>query len=375
MTRSNSPSSTLAIGVIGCGQIAQAVHLPILARLPGVCVTALADVDATRLSQAGARVPRASRFSDYARLLATAEVEAVVVCAPPALHAEVAIAALQAGKHVYLEKPLATTLEDGERVCEAWRHSGRVGMMGFNYRFNRLYRQARSHVCGDRVGPVVAVRSVFATTSDGLPDWKRARSSGGGALLDLASHEIDLVHFVLGQEVVEVFSDVRSLASEGDSAVLQMRLTGGIPAQIFVSLGTTEEAVFEVYGQRGKVSVNRYQNMSAQVTGTRVAGRVRRLWNSLAAVRELPWFVQRLRAEANEPSFAAALAHFLGAIRGRHRACPDFVDGYRSLAVVAAAEESARTGRPATTNLPGLILTSDRGADAVASHGLRSELV
>src|SRR5690349_4476182 len=137
MARSNAPSSTVAIGVIGCGQIAQAVHLPVLSRLPGVRVTALADTDATRLSQAAARVPRAACFSDYARLLATPEVDAVVICAPPALHAEVAVAALKANKHVYLEKPLATTLEDADRVCEVWRQSGRVGMIGFNYRFNR----------------------------------------------------------------------------------------------------------------------------------------------------------------------------------------------------------------------------------------------
>jgi predicted dehydrogenase len=130
-----------------------------------------------------------------------------------------------------------------------------------------------------------------------------------------------------------------------------------------------------VYGQRGKVTVNRYQSVAARVTGTRVDGRLRRLWNSVAAVRELPYFVQRLRAPANEPSFAAALAHFFGAIRGRHRACPDFLDGYRSLSVVSAAEESARTGCPAPTGLPGRGRARDRGAaDAVPSHDLRSEL-
>jgi predicted dehydrogenase len=183
------------------------------------------------------------------------------------------------------------------------------------------------------------------------------------------------VHFVLGEEVVEVFANVRSLKSEGDSAVLQMRLVSGVPAQIFVSLGTKEEAVFEVYGQRGKVTVNRYENLTARVTGTRVDGRLRKLWNGVAAVRELTYFVQRLRAPANEPSFAAALAHFVGAIRGRHRACPDFLDGYRSLSVVSAAEESARTGRPAPTDLAGSACDRDRrAADAAHSHDLRSEL-
>ena len=143
--------------------------------------------------------------------------------------------------------------------------------------------------------------------------------------------------------------------------MLQMRLGDGVPAQVFVSFGTAEEAVFEVHGQRGKVMVNRYQSLAAQVSGARVDGRLRRLRNSIAAVCELPYFVQMLRAEANEPSFAAALADFLGAIRGRHSACPDVLDGYRSLSVVLAAEESARTGRPVPTGLG-----SDGGAVAAA---------
>ena len=372
MTKGN----TLTIGVIGCGQIAQAVHLPILERLPGVRVTALADVDAARLSQAGARVPRAARFSDYARLLATAQVDAVVVCVPPALHAEVAIAALQADKHVYLEKPLATTLDDGERVCEslATVGSGRDDWLQLPLQPAVSASPKRSVRWPYRAG---GRRPISLRDNIGRPARLEARSlvRRWRGMLDLASHDIDLVHFILGDEVVEAFADVRSLTSEGDSAVFQMRVVSGIPAQIFVSLGTAEEAVFEVYGQRGKVTVNRYQSVAARVTGTRVDSRVRRLWNSVAAVRELPWFIQRLRAPANEPSFAAALAHFFGAIRGHHCACPDFFDGYRSLSVIAAAEESARTGRPVPTGLPGRAGDSDRGtADAVASHDLRSEL-
>jgi predicted dehydrogenase len=366
MTRSDSPSSTVSIGFIGCGQIARAIHLPNLSRLPGARVIALADIDVTRLSKAGVQAPRATLFSDYTRLLDMAELDAVVVCAPPAVHAELTIAALQAGKHVYLEKPLATTLEDGRRICAAWRRSGRVGMVGFNYRFNRLYRQAQSHVANGRIGAVVAIRSVFATTPDWLPDWKQAFSTGGGALLDLASHEIDLVHFVLGQEVVKVFADVRSLESEGDSAVLQMRLADGVPVQVFVSLGTAEEAVFEVFGQHGKVTVNRYQSAAARLTGTRVHSRLRSLWNCAETVRELPYFIQRLRATGNEPSYVAALTHFFGAIHGRHHACPDFLDGYRSLSVVAAAENSVRTGRPALVELPGRAVALDRGASGTA---------
>jgi predicted dehydrogenase len=183
------------------------------------------------------------------------------------------------------------------------------------------------------------------------------------------------VHFVLGREVVKVFADVRSLESEGDSAVLQMRLADSVPVQVFVSLGTAEEAVFEVFGQHGKVTVNRYRSVAARLTGMRVHSRLRSLWNGFEAVRGLPYFIQRLRATANEPSYAAALTHFFDAIRGHHHACPDFLDGYRSLSVVSAAEKSVRTCRPAPVELPYRAVVLNHGASGTAcSHDYGSEL-
>ena len=369
MTPHSSSPTTISIGIIGCGRIAQAVHIPILMRLRGARITALADPDATRLSQASALAPHAARFPDYARLLATADVNAVVVSAPPALHSEVAIAALQADKNVYLEKPLATTLEDAERVCDVWRSSGRVGMIGFNYRFNRLYQEARKHLSSGSVGPLVAVRSIFSTTSDRLPDWTRSRSSGGGALLDLASHDIDLIHFLFGRDAVDVSADLRSLENEHDTAVLQMRLADGVPVQLIAAIGTAEEALLEIYGQRGKITVNRYQGLAANVSGQRATGWLGKLWSSAPTVRDLPYFAQKLRAPMHEPSFAVALEHFLGAIRGRHPAGPDFHDGYRSLSVILAAEESARAGRLETIELPAREPDATGAAPSTVSGG------
>jgi myo-inositol 2-dehydrogenase / D-chiro-inositol 1-dehydrogenase len=138
----------LKVGLVGCGRVAQLVHLNILTRLPGAELVALAECDPDRLKQASRRAPGAVTFADYQELLDFPAVDAVVICLPNALHAEATIAALQHGKHVYLEKPLATNPTDGRRVLEVWRRAGLVGMIGFNYRLNPLYQAARQYIHG-----------------------------------------------------------------------------------------------------------------------------------------------------------------------------------------------------------------------------------
>jgi predicted dehydrogenase len=111
-------------------------------RLPDVELIALAEPDVQRRVEASRRAPGAAAYGSYHDLLKMPEVEAVVICLPNALHAEVAVAALEQGKHVYLEKPLATSLDEAQRVVTAWRRAGVVGMIGFNYRFNPLFQAA-----------------------------------------------------------------------------------------------------------------------------------------------------------------------------------------------------------------------------------------
>src|SRR5262245_25838070 len=113
--------ANLKVGLIGCGRISQWVHMGNLARLPNVEIGALAEGDADRREAAAHQVPKAAVFSDYHELLEMRDVDAVIICLPNALHAQAGIAAMERGKHVYLEKPLATSLAEGRRVVEAWR--------------------------------------------------------------------------------------------------------------------------------------------------------------------------------------------------------------------------------------------------------------
>src|SRR6516165_9770703 len=122
-------SSPLKIGLIGCGHIGRVVHLASLRRLPNVEVTSLADADHAVLKTAHAQSPASAPFHNYCELLEQADTEAVVICLPNALHAEAAKLALKKNKHVYLEKPLAVSLDEGRSILETWRESGRVGMI------------------------------------------------------------------------------------------------------------------------------------------------------------------------------------------------------------------------------------------------------
>lgn len=341
--------ATLNVGLIGCGEIARAVHLGALSRCRGLRVAALAESDSRRRDEASRRAPGAAVFSDYRDLLDDPAVDAVVVALPTELHADAAEAAFTAGKHVYLEKPIATSLDGAGRVVEAWRASGRVGMIGFNGRFNPLFMRAAEIVRSGALGELVAARSSMSRAERPLPDWKRSRGDGGGVLLDLASHHADLVVLLFGREVREVFAETRSLLSEDDTAVVHLRLDGGLVVQSLFSLCTADEDRFEIYGRAGRLAVDRVVSFDVEVAGPVAdlarSGWLKRAFSSLPPVRAL---VARLRSPLREPAYDGAFERFASAVRGTDDPSPDLLDGYRSLQVVLAAEESARTGRPVT---------------------------
>jgi predicted dehydrogenase len=363
-----SAASPVAVAVVGCGEIARTVHLPVLRGLPGVRVTALAEPDPVRRAAARALVPDAEAFDSAEPLLAAATADAVVVAAATGAHADLAVSVLDAAKHLYLEKPIATTRLDAHRVLDAWVRSGRVGMMGFNYRANPLLEAARARLRTGAIGRVVAVRTVFSTYA---PDersrdaWRRARASGGGALLDLESHHVDLARWLSGEEITRVSAHVRSHRAEDDTASLLLELSGGATADVLVSLASSEDDRVEVYGDAGRLVVDRYHAHAVRVESLRAGAsplaRAARLASSAYA---LPYALAKRRSVGHEPSFARALGTFVDRVREGCQGRPDLADGAASLAVVLAAEESSRTG--ATVAVTPLSPTGSQSSDALS---------
>jgi predicted dehydrogenase len=241
-----------------------------MATLPGTRLIAVADPDARALASAEQVAPSAARFADYRELLTRDDIDAVVVALPTALHASAGIDVLAARKHLYLEKPIAATLPDAERLVECWRASGRVGAMGFNYRFHPLYLRLRELVRSGEIGTIIAMRSVFAAPTDALPAWKARRDSGGGALLDLGIHHIDLARYLLDREVRTVGAQVHSIKSDNDRVTLDLDLDDGVVAQAFFAFGAVEEDRIEVYGDGGKLTIDRHHSLTVERRPARV---------------------------------------------------------------------------------------------------------
>lgn len=334
--------NSVRLGVIGCGKVACRIHLPALRRVRGAKVVAVADPVPARLAEGAQLAGGVAAFADWKELLRQDTVDAALICTPSALHAECALAALAARKHVYVEKPLASNLSQAESVLRAWEPAGLVGMSGFNYRHHPIYQKMREIVASGTLGQVIAVRSCFTSAGEWIDEWRKTRSLGGGVLLDLAGHHIDLAQFVLGQRVCEVSARVASLRSEQDTAWTHMTLENGVPMQSFFSLRGTDSNRFEIYGESGRATVDYLAGTLEIVSPGR-----RKLAQRVSAVLGQGWsrFKHGL-AGGRDPSYALAFSTFVNAIAdGRQRIAPDLRDGFHVLQVIDAAEQSAATGQ------------------------------
>jgi myo-inositol 2-dehydrogenase/D-chiro-inositol 1-dehydrogenase len=334
----------IRIGLLGCGRIARIHHIPILARESGVELATLADPDPGRRADARASVPRARESSDWRAVLDDDSIDAVVICLPTGLHAAAARASFEAGKDVYLEKPVAMTLDGARDAARAWRASGRIGMVGFNQRFHPLVLKARDLIREGRIGRLIAARASTLSARRELPEWKRRRAEGGGALLDLASHHADLARFLFAEEVREVSASVRSIFSEDDDASITMTMESGLRMDSRVSFATVGESRFEVLGDQGRIVVDRVEGRMHVDPLEAPSGAVARLAREATRLVGAPRAARSILSRAEDPSYRGALSAFAKATRDRTRPSPDIEDGVRSLAIVLAAETAAREG-------------------------------
>jgi len=348
--------SVPGIGVIGCGTIARYQHLPHLHRSRSARLVAAADPDAEvrrRVAQRYA-IPVVAEATE---LLARTDVDAVVIASPTLLHAEHALLAAAAGKSFYLEKPLATTAEAARRVLAALyasRQPGLVAAVGFNYRLSPVFQEARRLVRAGALGELLAVQMLLCEPLDDAQTvpWRRRRESGGGAGLDLASHQFDLLRWLLAVEVVAVTAaTVVQERIEQQALAATLQLANGVEAQCRALFGAGPRDRVELVGSRATLVVDRHRGeiLRSGARPRKYGARMTRP-GSLRALGMLR--LRRLAQPSWEPSFARALAAFVAALRGDGnsaavRDLARIADGAASLAVVLAAERAAATGLPA----------------------------
>jgi predicted dehydrogenase len=190
---------TVRVGVMGAGHITNQRYLTGYQQVADAEIVALADPAGDRARRLADQwgVPHA--FVDYREMLASPDVEAVHVCTPPFTHAEVAVAALEAGKHVYVEKPPALTADEVRAMVRAARRNGRTLMMGSNTVYYPEVQHLKRLIDAGELGRVYYAKIVGLGRRGAPHGWFRERAkAGGGVLMDGASHSVDVVLYLLG---------------------------------------------------------------------------------------------------------------------------------------------------------------------------------
>lgn len=351
--------------MVGCGRAAGSIHLPALARVRGVDIVALADTDPERLADLAARVPGALGYTDYRALLEDDRVELVAVCVPVTRHAEIATAVLRAGRHLFVEKPLALTLEECDRLVAEAREAEAAGQrsaVGFNLRSHRLLRRARAAIAAGTLGEIELVRTLWSADWSRLfrPSWHASRAGGGGALLEIGAHLADLWRWLLDSEVDIVQANSRSSAFDDQTVTVQARMTNGVLVSGAMSQRTVSHNVVEVLGTRGSLRLSCYHGDSLEVVavGGARGGTMRRLGPLLQRASRLPGAVRAARSGGDfHLSYVHQWEHILAAVADGTPVPATVEDGRRSASVVLAALQSASeggtcvavTGSPAAT--------------------------
>ncbi len=208
----------IKIGVIGCGRIAQTRHLPEYAANPDVKILAVYDRTWERAEKI-AEDFHCRAFQTAEELIADDEIDAVSICVANVLHAKLTIEALEAGKHVLCEKPMASTIEECEAMVHSAEKSGKILMIAQNQRFDPVHRKAKSLLAEGAIGKPLSFRTTFGHS--GPENWSihqgpetwffDKKQAAMGVMADLGIHKTDLIQYLLDDTVVETSAQLATL--------------------------------------------------------------------------------------------------------------------------------------------------------------------
>lgn len=375
----------VGVGVIGLGwmgRVHTSAYRRVLEHFPGLGVTprlvVAADVSADRRAHAE-HVGFARTAEDWRAVVEDPAVEAVSITLPNAMHREVAIAAIEAGKHVWVEKPVGRGLEDAVAVADAARAAGTINAVGFCYRFAPAVQHARALIEAGAIGEVNHYRGVFladyANRPDAAASWRFLRAdAGSGALGDLMAHIVDMTHFLVGPierlsgRTATMIARRPKMSAEGthftrveggelvdveneDWAAALIELPGGTVGSLEASrviVGPHVRMRFEVHGTAGALAwelerMNELQRFELSANGsddegymTVLAGPRHTGFAAFQPGAGVPMGYDDLRV--------LEAAQFLGAIRDGEQRGPGLEEMRAAAHVLDAIERSAASG-------------------------------
>lgn len=335
----------LKAGIIGCGGITERRHGPVLAKLyPQVKVTALADLSPERTALMGEKlgVDKEHQYQDWEAMLRHEELDLVHICTPHNAHEAQAIAAMQAGAHVLMEKPISTTVEEANRIIAAAKETGRKLTISHNQRFSPAALRAQQDIEKGVIGKVFLVRTEGIGRSHVVgrginQDWRTSASAGGGGpLIDNGYHQIYRTLAWVGSPVKRVFARVgryvHSIEVE-DMALLLMEHENGATTSLQTGWCAPGRAtgVEEIFGTEGQMRIQ----FGAEKPYS--------LWTN----DKSEWTTPEVEQEGpDEFGFPALVKRFVQAVVEDNAVPVEAEESRHTLAVVQAAYESGRSGQP-----------------------------
>ena len=336
-------SEVFRFGLVGCGRVAPR-HAQSITELPGAHLIAVADIVESR-AQRFAKEYQAEAYTDFRHLLDRKDIDIVNICVPSGLHAKIAIEAMEAGKHVVVEKPIALSLVDADRMIAAASAAGVNLCVVLQNRYNPPMRDLRELVNSGRLGKILLGNATvrWYRPQEYYEDgWHGTWAMDGGALMNQSIHHIDALQWLMG-DVESVFAYTATLAHQmeaEDTGVAVIRFRNGALGVIEGSTVTYPENLegsVALFGERGSVKVG----------GTALNRKV--FWKvegSLEHEREV-----LTREQVDPPSVygfshKAVMAEAMAAIQEDRQPATNGAVARKSLALVLAIYESATTRSP-----------------------------
>ena len=339
---------TVNLGIIGCGWVTETLHLPVVRQLSAVCLHSACDTRDERLRLVERRFGVPRLYSDWTDLVIDPNLDAALIATPGDSHLSIATAALAAGKHVLVEKPLALTVADAEALAKQARTAQVVSMVGLNFRFHPLARELKAAIKRGAVGRPLAV---FVTLMSGrsqrvsVTGYETSPLRGGGVFRNKAVHVLDLLRFLFGCEVVSGRAAARSERHEHDSAAVEMVLANDVQVVGYFSDNANADMTCLVIGDEGKAAVNFTRPAGIALYRTEFSrSRQAKLWAYIRQARRLASAIRLGTPAGRLSSYRNRWRHFLACIESGSRPEVNFDDGLAVTRAVAQLIGSLGSG-------------------------------
>ncbi len=327
----------LNIGIIGAGRIGSLHAKSITYNVPSAKVLGITDVKKEGLAELAAMLGIKKIYADYKEMLADKEIDAVLVCSSTDTHADIAIEAAKAGKHIFCEKPVDLTPEKVRAVIQEVEKAGVKLQVGFNRRFDHNFANVKSMVNAGKIGDVHIVK---ITSRDPAPPPAEYSAVSGGMFLDMTIHDFDMARFLAGSEVCEVYASATCLvdpaigqAGDVDTAIITLKFENG-------ALGVIDNSRRAAYGYDQRIEV--FGSKGAAVASNDTATTVTLMdEDGVMSDKPLYFFLERYMQ-----SFRDEMIQFVDAVNNDTPTPATGEDGLNSLLVALAAKKSVAQGRP-----------------------------